>query len=58
MSIKKEKQENKSLDKHEVEDKDLKHNSREIEFNYPGKVTIKAKSKKEADEKFKKLNNK
>ncbi len=42
----------------QVENKDdrPKNSDGQVEYNYPGQVTIKAKSKEEADEKFKKLN--
>ena len=60
MSIKKSQIEDKSVNPQNQEEKRLKNSDtkQELEYNYPGKVTIKARSKKEADEQFKKLNNK
>ena len=59
MSMKKSQIEDKSIRPNKsdtkIEDKET-NGSTEQEFNYPGKVTVKAKSKEEADEKFKKLN--
>ncbi len=42
-----------SIKKKMVEDKSIKLFNREIEFNYPGEVTIKAINKLEADKKYK-----
>ncbi|MCF7819875.1 MAG: hypothetical protein K9M44_00185 [Candidatus Pacebacteria bacterium] len=61
MSIKKSKIEDKSIrlkDSDGLEEKRPKDSDGQEEYNYPGKVTIKASSKEEADEKFKKLKNK
>ncbi len=64
MSIKKSQIEDKSVSPQNQEEKNEEKRPKnsdtkqELEYNYPGKVTIKAKSKKEADEQFKKLNNK
>jgi hypothetical protein len=59
-----------SIKKSQIEDKSIRPNKTDTrdetdrltkadalqEYNYPGQITIKAKSKEEADEKFKKLN--
>ncbi len=62
MSIKKSQIEDKSISpqNQEKKNKENRPNNADTyqEFNYPGQVTIKAKNKKEADEKFNKLNNK
>lgn len=49
-----------SIKKSKIEDKSIRSNQSDTKqaFNYPGKVTIRANSKKEADEEFKKLNKK
>ena len=56
MSIKKSQIEDKSIRPKNSDTKEEEKNSKRVEYNYPGKVTVKAKSKEEADEKFKKLN--
>ena len=62
MSIKKSQIEDKSISpqnqEKKNEEKRPKNSDTYQEFNYPGQVTIKAKNKKEADEKFNKLKNK
>ena len=54
--MKKSQIEDKSIRPRIKDTKEEEKNSKRVEYNYPGKVTIKAKSKEEADEKFKKLN--
>ena len=60
MSIKKSQIEDKSIRPKNTDgiDNRLTNSDALQEYNYPGKATIKASSKEEADEKFKKLKNK
>lgn len=55
MAIQKSHIEDKSIRPDKSDTQSREDNLKEIEFNYPGQVTIKAKSKKEADKKFNKF---